>query len=328
MIQTGRPSPTIGRSDSDTQPPPGVSETVDSDAIGVDVAPGRMGENDSSTEGGPSDQGAASVGGGIEESLATAEDRSSDDAIEQLSRENIASTDSASPPLSNNTSAPTANIGQVDETAAVKNSSTHADAAVIEPADPALKFAAPRRDSTPTTSSSTTGWAKASQDDAITSRLHAASSISLASSFRDPAHMARLLMNGRIVQFGSHEEKAAVEEEAKKIADRRAQDPNRQRSGQTKSPTHRFASLSAKTQRSLADKLVAGKHPGLEYLHDASKQQQWQYNIMKMGFMNDTYLRKDRLKFVNKVRSLLPASYVSMDQKRGKDRESAIKAKA
>jgi hypothetical protein len=170
-------------------------------------------------------------------------------------------------------------------------------------------------------------WADAAQRNTILSQIQSTSSVTLGNSFRAPAYLARLLMDGQMVQFKSHEEKAAVEEEAKKIADRRAQDPSRLKADKG-APPHKFGGVSSEARQNMTDKVVAGKHRGLEYLRDASKQTQWQYNIMKMAFMNDTYLRKDRLKFVNKVRSLLPASYTSMDPPKSKIQARTARAKA
>jgi hypothetical protein len=61
MIQRDHPSPTFSEPDSNTLRPAGARKTVDSEAVGEKVAPGRMGENDTPTQEGPLAQGVGRV---------------------------------------------------------------------------------------------------------------------------------------------------------------------------------------------------------------------------------------------------------------------------
>ena len=57
MIQRDHPAPTFREPDPDTLRPPGAGQTVDPEMLGKDIAPGRMGANDTSTQEGPTAQG-------------------------------------------------------------------------------------------------------------------------------------------------------------------------------------------------------------------------------------------------------------------------------
>lgn len=331
MIQTGHPAPTFGESDPNTLRPPGAGRTVSPEAIGMNVAPGRMGDNGAATQNGPLNQGAASIGvkdQNMPPAAAQTDTLHPDDVFEQLAGDETPPTTVANQERPVEYSTQMSTPGQADGIVATNAPSADASSNPVELVNEKAGYELSRRKSeaeAPETSGTTI---QAAQEDTVISHIQAASSIRLTSGFRSPEYLARLMMNGQIVHFRSHEEKATVEEEAKKIAERRSQHPNRQNTGQTKTSSHIFGGISAKSQRNLIEKLVAGKHRGLEYLQDASKQKDWQYNIMKTGFLNDTYLHKDSVRFVNKVRSLLPAAHVATDKKSGNSSKPAARAKA
>ena len=59
MVQRDHSSPSFGESDPNTLRPAGAGQMVDPEAIGEDVAPGRMGHNDAATREGVAAQGVA-----------------------------------------------------------------------------------------------------------------------------------------------------------------------------------------------------------------------------------------------------------------------------
>ena len=61
MIQRDHPSPTFSKPDPNTLRPAGAGKTVDLEAVSENVAPGRMGENDTPTQEGPTAQGVGRV---------------------------------------------------------------------------------------------------------------------------------------------------------------------------------------------------------------------------------------------------------------------------
>jgi hypothetical protein len=146
----------------------------------------------------------------------------------------------------------------------------------------------------------------------VEARINSISNAGISDSDRDPVYLARKLMKGNLVRFESREERAAVEEEAKKLAKEMMQRQHdfRKRIDNLRPPRHKFAPLNSSVQQRIVNDMVAGRVQDSELLSPEKEisAAPLMEKISRMALMNDTYTRGDRARLVDKVRSLLPAT--------------------
>ncbi|KAK5172006.1 uncharacterized protein LTR77_003643 [Saxophila tyrrhenica] len=301
MLQRDHPSPSFSEADPNTLRPAGASQTVDPGAVGEDVPARRMGENDTTTQEGPQAQGAARVVAADEDvpdSTGLARGvRSPHDAVEEPQAGGAAVLDGRE------AQAP---VGEVTE---VPRSTTPAPAQANTSQTPHQPEPISANDlllsnSTPAT------MAGAGPESIINERINTIANAGMLDDTRSIGYLAHRLMDGQLVRFHSKEEKAAVEEAAKKIAEERTRATYkvRERFDNTKQPTHKFAPLPKSVLQEMANSNAAGRYRGYGLLHgkrDSSKRPLLN-NISRLALQNGTYLQNDRVRFLAKVRSLLP----------------------
>lgn len=144
---------------------------------------------------------------------------------------------------------------------------------------------------------------------------------------REPSSLARKMMKGQMVRFESQEEKAAVENEAKRIAERWASNVARWKkvSANDVQPSprgHTLAPVPEGIRTKILDTLVTGKYdPDEVFERGEQKYKQPVLNtIAKTILKNGSYLSQDAERLLKKVQSLLPAA---QPQRAGKQTQKA-----
>ncbi|KAK3720808.1 hypothetical protein LTR37_003471 [Vermiconidia calcicola] len=330
MLQRDHPSPSFGEPDANTLRPPGAGKTVDPEAVGQNVSPGRMGDNDTATQEGPLAQGVGrpvAADEDVPDRTALARGaRTPHDALEEpaeggasvmdsIRGEDVGTTTTRAP-NQNDAYAPTSR-----RTSTQKSTQSVASQA-IQPKSPA-RAALLHGPYTPST------IAGSGFESVIEDRIRTVAEPGQSDDSRDARYLAQKLMDGQLVRFVSKQERAAVEEEAKKIAAQRAQEHTRWKKVgkddvQPSPPTHKFAPLPEAVQTSMIDKLVAGKYDqrGL-WQSTANHKRPVLDTIARMTLKND----KDGTRLLEKVRSLLPAEQTALPGAKG-GQQSAQKQKA
>ena len=273
MLQRDHPSPSFGEPDPNTLRPPGAGQTVDLEAQGEDVRPGRMGENDGASREGPSAQGAGRVVEAVEDvqdtTMMARGVRSPRDAMVDPSEggQSVMDAPAKAQPGENITRPPDEDEedgGEEEEDEYVDDdnktwtqlSTRRTQPASIQPGSPSRQELLHSRYSPSTI-------AGGSFEDVIEDRMKIIAEPAQ-QDYRDPQHLAQKMMSGQFVRFTSKEEKDAVEEAAKKIAARRAQELSRKKglsSGDVQpSPSnYEFRPLPDAARNSMVAKMVSGK---------------------------------------------------------------------
>lgn len=261
MIQRDHPSPSFGEPDPDTLRPPGAGQTVDAEAIGENVGPGRMGENDVASREGPSAQGV----GRVVEEVEDVPDST------RLARGLRSPQDDVKDPAAGGTSVMdgTARSGRAGHVARPPQEDEDADKSWTKlptrsTSTDAFQPEQPTRHELLHSKYSPSTIAGAAFENVIEDRMKAVAEPGQLD-FRDPQHLAHKMMSGQFVHFESREEKAAVEEAAKKIAARKAQELARRKglsSGEVQpSPSnYELRPLTKAAQKTLVNKMVSGKY--------------------------------------------------------------------
>ena len=337
MLQRDHPSPSFRDPVPDNARPPGASETVDSEAVGLNVAPGRMGENTSSAGKGPEAQEPARP-------IRTDDDDADSERIASRARTKDVNVEK---PAENNTSPMKAAGGRERSEAVTRPREEHEDddgEEADEEEEDELDDednTGPRQSrqrSTQTTpsfqpeslasnelldnASQTSTIAAANFQGVILDRIKQVTEPGQQQGRRQPAVLAHKMMRGQLVRFESQAEKAAVEEEAKYIAESLARNIARQRklNADDVQPTpgeHAFASVPQSVRESMMKKLVQGTYDADGFLQGKEKYKQPVLNeIAKMTLKNGTYLIPDGERLLRKVRSLLPSVQASQQQQK------------
>lgn len=150
-----------------------------------------------------------------------------------------------------------------------------------------------------------------------------------ADSDRDPQRLATKMMAEQLVHFRSASEKAATEEFARKIAERRAKNFAKQQklSSDEAQPEPRdfhFAPVPEGERKSIIDMLGRGTYDVEGLLDGKQKYRQPLLNELAKGtMMNGTYMKSDGDRFLRKVQSLLPAMQNAQQQRQGKPQQKA-----
>ena len=333
MLQRDHPSPSFRDPVPNNARPPGASETVDSEAVGLNVAPGRMGENSSSAGKGPEAQEPARP-------IRTDDDVADCERIASRARKTDGNVEK---PAENNTSPMKAAGGRERSEAFTRPPEEYEEDDGEEEEDEVddEDNTGPRQSrqrSTQTTpsfqpeslasnelldsASQTSTIAAANFQGVILDRIKQVTEPGQQQGRRQPAVLAHKMMRGQLVRFESQAEKAAVEEEAKHIAESLARNIARQRklNADDVQPTpteHAFASVPQSVRESMMKKLVQGTYDADGFLQGKEKYKQPVLNeIAKMTLKNGTYLIPDGERLLRKVRSLLPSVQASQQQQK------------
>ncbi len=306
MLQRDHPSPSFGEADPNTLRPPGAGKTVDPEAAGIDVPPGRMGENDMATREGPAGRGVGRVVARDEDVPDTSNMargvRTPHDAVEEPASGGtsvLAQEDTGlptSPPLDDEAGKAFSETFDLPSDASSLEMQTSLINELLDKFGPAT-------------------LAGNGAAGVVQARLRSIADAGIADGDREISDLARRLLKGNIVRFESREERAAAEWEAKQIQQdmfMRAQ--QKKKTNSTGPPSNpKFAPLSEKVRRSAFEELVGGQIEGKQLLgqkSDAAKTPPLEI-IGMMALKNDTYTTEDRERFVAKVQSLLPASMLA-----------------
>ncbi len=305
MLQRDHPSPSFGEADPNTLRPPGAGQTVDPETVGQHVPPGRMGENHTTTQEGPQAQGVAR--------LAASEDvpdttrlargvRSPHDSVEEPADGGAAVMESNDARQGTDGAASTSDAVQTG----------HEHGTPYNPGNivvPTQFIPGPVRADTLLQHRPAT-LAGGGPEAIIEERVNTIANAGTLEHTRGVGYLAHRLMAGRIVRFASKEERAAVQDAARKIAEQTIQTTirKRERFDNTKKPTHKFAPLPKPVLQDMVETQVAGFYSGTQLLHnkDNDSKRPLLDNISRLALQNSTYLEDDRVRFLTKVKSLLP----------------------
>ena len=304
MLQRDHPSPSFGEPDPNTLRPPGASQTVDPENIGENVGPVRMGENDTASQEGPLAQGAGAP--------IRADEDVSDSS--KLSRGARTPHDAVEEPAAGGTSVMGATRHSGDAQRTTRLPASGNPPPTIQPGTPSSA------DLLSGTYSPAT-IAGAGFESVIENRMKTVAGPGQQDA-RDPRYLAQKMMSGQFVRFASREERAAVEEQAKKIAERRSRERARQKglSSEEVQPTannYEFNPLPDGVRKAMVDRMVMGTYDPKDFLGGKQNYKQPVLNeIAKMTLRNETYLSGDGDRFLRKVQSLLPAAPAAQAQQR------------
>lgn len=130
---------------------------------------------------------------------------------------------------------------------------------------------------------------------------------------RTPEQLAVKMMAGQLVHFHSISEKAATEEHAKAIAERRASNYAKQQSlssdeAQPEAKNYHFAPVPESTRKGIIDRFGKGVYDpdGLLQGKQKYKNQPLLDQLARQTLKNSTYMTSDGDRFLRKVQSLLP----------------------
>lgn len=151
---------------------------------------------------------------------------------------------------------------------------------------------------------------------------------------RNPAQLAVKMMDGQFVHFESHAEKAAAEEFARKIAERRAKNYAQQQrlstdATQPEAMNYHFAPMSESMRKSVIDRLGRGAYDAEGLLSGQAlpkyKAQPLLNSLAQQALKNATYTTQDGDRFIRKVQSLLPRSAPVEGQRQGQRQKARAK---
>ena len=339
MVQRDHPSPSFGESDPSTLRPSGAGNTVDPENLGVDVREGRMGENDTAGREGPDAQPVGRVVSnedevmddrGMASGVRTPHDSAQDPAKggeslmdnsgEARSRESLL----RPPEEDEDDEFKEEGKDDVDDNEKTRTQQPRQYTEQVEPARPFQPESLYRNDLFRQHSPSTI--AANNFENVFEDRIKSVTDSGQAEKDRNSNTLARKMLSGQLIRFESHAEKAAVEEEAKRIAQRRAESIAKQKklTQDDVKPTaknYRFQPVPAGVQKTMVNKLVAGKHDMKKLLQGEQYYKQPVLNdVARMALMNGSYLKQDRNRLLKKVQNLLPATRTSQQQTGGAQR--------
>lgn len=310
MIQRDHPSPSFAEPDTNTLRPEGAGKTVDPEAAGTNVGPGPMGsEATAGTREEPVGQGMegeASPDDNVAEDTKMARGAiTPHDAVEEPAEvgAGVLATDGQS---EKSTQPPK---DEAEEEELRSNDGTNAQQSIPATREPAL------RDNLLYNRKNISTIAASNFSGVIEDRVATLTEQGQQPDSRDAQHLASKLMQGQLIRFESKAEKVAVQEAAKKLAEKRARQYARRKGlssdeVQPQPINYEFAPIPEAVQKKLIDSMVAGKYDadGLLQQGKEKHKQPVLNEIAKMTMKNGTYLGAESDRFLWKVRSLLPAA--------------------
>lgn len=321
MLQRDHPSPSFGEADPNTLRPPGAGKTVDPEALGHDMPEGTMGDNNLASREGPQAQGLGRVISARDEvmddtgSHSTRGTRTPHGTVEDPAEGGASVMDSPSQGnLGEQAIRSREGDGHVDQRRASRKSKQ------VTPAPSFIPESSSRNELLHGSYNAST-IAASNFEGVVEDRIRQVAEPGQQESFRDPVSLAHKMMRGQLVRFKSQTEKAAVEENAKQIAERMTKNYVRskklsQDEVQPSPLSHGFAPVPENVRKAMVERLVAGKYDTDGTLQGKEKHKQPVLNeIAKMAMKNGTFLGSDGDRFLRKVQSLLPA--VQSGQQRG-----------
>lgn len=334
MLQRDRPHPTFNNPDTNTLRPPGAGQTIDPEAIGMNVGGGRMGENDLATQEGPLAQGVnirartdVEAGADTRAARGTGQPVTLDDAAE---RGESGMEPGRAEMRDERVSRPPSEEAEDDATTHQLQEATRRSHLV--------QLEEPSRNELLLGQNGST-IAASNFEAVIEERLRGMTEpgISELDSHRRHEILAQKFRRGQLVRFESVEEKAAVLEIAKNAARRRRKSSNGVKpSSEDESPdagvvqpaprVYNFTPLPANVQTVMIDKIVRGRYDIDGSLHGDKYKQTVLNNVANATTMNSTYLAGDGERLLKKVRSLLPAATTPAQQRQGQGQSQSAKA--
>jgi len=304
MLQRDRPNPTFRNPDPDTDRPPGASKTVDEDAAGVNVGPGPMGGNDTSTREGPlSNQGVdmqarTDISAGAD--TRAARSRGLKSTGQPVTVEDVS--ERAGSGLEGGLGTSTG-----DRLSGTSSQEQMTD--IVIPEEPQSDLVISQGGGT---------IAAGNFRGVILDHLTKIAEPTGPMTSRRTRSLAQSLIRGKVVRFESKEELAAVRAEAKDLSRRRLKlPPTAAPENGKKAKVFRFKSIEDNVRNTLLEKMVAGKYDNDGILSGTVKYKQPILNtIERVTTMNGSFLAQDGERLLKKVRSLLPAATTTQQRAR------------